>query len=132
SLADPPGAVVLVTLRADRVGYAGVWTADAFPGRSARLGPIPDLVATWRDALERLVDEYAAGDVRIFAPEAKAAAGAFAPLTRVYEQLALAARADVGREGAQPGATSTSASARSIRRNRSSSRRRRARERPSS
>jgi len=102
SLADPPGAVVLVTLRADRVGYAGVWTADAFPGRSARLGPIPDLVATWRDALERLVDEYAAGDVRIFAPEAKAAAGAFAPLTRVYEQLALAARADVGREGAQP------------------------------
>lgn len=100
SLAEPPGAVVLVVLRADRVGYAGVWTPDAFPGRPARLAPISDLVEAWRAALDRLVEEYAAGDVRIFVADAAAAAGAFAPLTRVYEQLALAAASDLGEGGA--------------------------------
>ena len=99
----PPAAVVLVTLRADRVGYTGVWTrAEAFPGRSARLGSIADLVDGWRSALERLVDEYAAGDVRLFAADADAAAGPFAPLTRVYEQIALADDANAGGEGASP------------------------------
>jgi len=97
----PPGAIVLAVLRADRVGYAGVWTpSNAFPGRAAPLGPIDELVDRWRIALERLVDEYTAGDVRLFTADAEAAAGPFAPLTRVYEQLAIAEEAEHGPEGA--------------------------------
>ena len=44
----------------------------------------------WRRQLELLADEFAAGDTRIFVDDYDDAAGAYAPLTRVFEQLALA------------------------------------------
>jgi ATP-dependent helicase/nuclease subunit B len=42
-------------------------------------------VAAWRDAFERLADEYAGGDIRIDRNDAKLAEGEFAMLTRVYD-----------------------------------------------
>ena len=49
----------------------------------------------WRRQLELLANEFAAGDTRIFVDATEDAAGAYAPLTRVFEQLALASGAVV-------------------------------------
>ncbi len=74
-------------------GYSGIWTrSDDFPGRSR---PLPEgrslaqQIAVWRADLATLVEEFAAGDVRLFADDLDAARGPYAPLTRVDEQLAL-------------------------------------------
>ena len=47
-------------------------------------------LARWRAQLEALAAELAAGDARLFVDDYDDAAGAYAPLTRVFEQLALA------------------------------------------
>lgn len=85
-LPQPPAALVLAVLRPERIAYAGLWEPPkAFPGRPAR-GELAELIEGWRTAIGQLVDEFAAGDVRIFAADREPAAGPYAPLTRVYEQ----------------------------------------------
>jgi hypothetical protein len=71
--------------------YSGFWAQGAFPGRPSRAAhpqPAAQLEA-WRRQLALLATEFAAGDTRIFIDEHDEAAGAYAPLTRVFEQLAL-------------------------------------------
>jgi hypothetical protein len=53
----------------------------------------PAQLATWRAQLETLAAELAAGDTRIFLDALEDAQGAYAPLTRVVEQVAAARRA---------------------------------------
>ncbi len=72
--------------------YFGFWNADAFR-RGAR-AKLPDqdgwprALAKWRAAIEELVLEHAGGDARFLVDDTELAEGAFAPLTRVFEQLA--------------------------------------------
>ena len=77
----------------DGIKYRGVWAEKKeFPGRATKL---PDehtwsrQLEVWREQLEMLVAEYAAGDTRILLADLDEATGSYAPLTRVYEQLAL-------------------------------------------
>ncbi|HEX6999084.1 MAG TPA: PD-(D/E)XK nuclease family protein [Gammaproteobacteria bacterium] len=91
-LAPPEGAAVLVTLAPERAEYSGIWERPgALPGR--RRAPRDDAwrsqLAAWRAQLETLVTELAAGDVRVFVSELEPLEGAYAPLTRIREQLAL-------------------------------------------
>lgn len=87
---DRLAALVVAVLRTDRAAYSGLWeTGDAFPGRG-RVGTelrLAELAEIWRDAIAALVAEYAAGDARLFVDGAEAAAGPYAPLTRVYALL---------------------------------------------
>jgi RecB family exonuclease len=86
------GAAVLVKLGATSASYLGIWDGAAFPGRPARL-PLESWRAQleqWRRQLEQLAAEFAAGDTRIFLAERDDALGAYAPLSRLNEQLALA------------------------------------------
>jgi RecB family exonuclease len=86
-------AVAVARVRAGRASYSGVWEGGEFPQRSSALPAGRDLagqIAHWREQIEQLVCEFAAGDVRIFAAGAEEAAGQYAPLTRCHEQLALA------------------------------------------
>jgi hypothetical protein len=86
------GAAVIVRLGARDVSYTGIWPDGAFPGNAAKL---PDertwaeQVAVWRSQLERLVTELAAGDTRLFLAGLDEVGGAYAPLSRAAEQLAL-------------------------------------------
>jgi len=82
-------AIAVVTADAK---YRGYWPDGAFPNRSARLREYdwPAQLARWRTQIETLVREYAAGDTRVFLADRAEAAGAYAPLTRIDEQLALA------------------------------------------
>ncbi len=74
-----------------RPRYSGVWPAAAFAGRAARLpADWPTQLEDWRMQLEQLAEEFAAGDVRVFAADSEDAGGAYAPLTRIAEQWALA------------------------------------------
>ena len=91
-LAPEKGAAVLVTLAPAGTEYSGIWErSGAFPGR--RRAPRDDAwssqLAAWRAQLETLVDELAAGDVRVFVSDLELLDGAYAPLTRIREQLAL-------------------------------------------
>jgi RecB family exonuclease len=85
------GAAVVARLGLAETSYSGLWRGDAFPGRPARLAEEPARqIALWREQLETLATEFASGDVRIFAGAHDDAAGAYAPLTRIFEQLELA------------------------------------------
>lgn len=89
--AETVRAAVVVRVGPDETRYAGFWPAGAFPGRPSR-GANPDpmqQLAEWRTQLVALAAELAAGDARIFADDYEEAAGVYAPLTRVFEQLAL-------------------------------------------
>jgi len=87
---EPLGAVVVARVRPPATTYSGVWTAAAFAGRSARLpADWPAQLKDWRTQLEQLAEEFAAGDVRVFAADSENAGGAYAPLTRIAEQWAL-------------------------------------------
>ncbi|MEO8465230.1 MAG: PD-(D/E)XK nuclease family protein [Gammaproteobacteria bacterium] len=89
--AEPLGATVVARVRPAGTTYSGVWPAGAFAGRPTRLdADWPAQLEHWRTQLDRLADEFASGDVRIFAADSEGAAGAYAPLTRIAEQLALA------------------------------------------
>jgi probable DNA repair protein len=86
-------ATVIAAVRVDGIQFKGVWAhQEDFPGQAAKL---PDertwskQLEVWREQLEVLVAEYAAGDTRILLADLDEAKGSFAPLTRVYEQLAL-------------------------------------------
>ncbi|HEX7080301.1 MAG TPA: PD-(D/E)XK nuclease family protein [Gammaproteobacteria bacterium] len=93
AVALSPGvaALAVAALRAERVGYLGIWPRGAFPGRPRDTGEhatLDALIEAWRSAIHALVDAYAAGDTRFFLGD-DAAAGPYAPLTRVHEQTAL-------------------------------------------
>ena len=89
--AERLGATVVARVRPSGTSYSGVWPDGAFAGRATRLtAGWPDQLKDWRTQLERLAEEFAAGDVRMFAADSESAGGAYAPLTRVAEQLALA------------------------------------------
>lgn len=85
-------SAVICSLRPDAVAYKGFWNGSgAFPGREAKLPESLNwqaLIALWSTATEGLVEEFVAGDCRIFPEFADRAAGLYAPLTRVYETLA--------------------------------------------
>lgn len=82
--------IVVAVVRPDRAAYTGFWEPpEAFPGRvrtNAEL-ELSRLIETWRLRLAALVDEYAAGDTRLFVADREPAGRAYAPLTRVYELL---------------------------------------------
>ncbi len=89
--AEPLGATVVARVRPPGTSYSGVWPDAAFAGRATRLAADwPAQLMDWRTQLERLTGEFATGDVRIFVADSEDARGAYAPLTRVAEQLALA------------------------------------------
>ena len=89
--AEPLGAAVVARVRPSGTSYSGVWPDGAFAGRATRLAAgWPQQLEDWRAQLERLAQEFAAGDVRMFAAESESVGGAYAPLTRIAEQLALA------------------------------------------
>jgi probable DNA repair protein len=85
------GAAVIAAVTAE-AKYRGYWPAGAFPNRPVRLGGYdwPAQLARWRTQIEMLVREHASGDTRVFVDDLKDAAGPYAPLTRIDEQLALA------------------------------------------
>ena len=85
-------AAVVARLTPAEVRYFGFWPEASFPGRAAKAAN-PDTeaqLATWRAQLTELASEIAAGDTRIFVDDYDDAKGPYAPLTRVFEQLALA------------------------------------------
>ena len=90
--AETVSAAVVARLTPAEVRYFGFWSDGAFPGRATRAAH-PDTtqqLALWRAQLADLAAELAAGDTRIFVDDYEEAKGAYAPLTRVFEQLALA------------------------------------------
>jgi ATP-dependent helicase/nuclease subunit B len=91
-LGDTVSAAVVTRLGGAEIRYFGFWPDGAFPGRpsKAALGDPVEQLALWRRQVAELAAELAAGDVRIFTADYEDAAGAYAPLTRVFEQLALA------------------------------------------
>ncbi len=87
-------AVVIGRVHPRSVTYRGIWQqSGTFPGSSYRSQERlawPEQRARWGAQLEALVAEYAEGDGRIFLASVSHAEGVYAPLTRVYEQLARA------------------------------------------
>jgi probable DNA repair protein len=91
--AVPVGAAAIARVRAGQAAYSGYWTAGSFPARPSKLPGDRDWsaqLAAWRMQIEQLVREFAAGDTRLFLDDLDDAQGAYAPLTRVQEQLGLA------------------------------------------
>jgi RecB family exonuclease len=91
-LGEKVGAAVVARLTAAEARYFGFWPAGAFPGRPTKAAH-PDTaeqLAIWRRQLAELATELKAGDARILTADYEDATGAYAPLTRVFEQLALA------------------------------------------
>ena len=85
-------AAVVTRLSLPDVRCFGFWRGDSFPGRPSRAAhPEPGVqLELWRAQVTLLATEFAAGDTRFFTTDYDDAAGAYAPLTRVFEQLALA------------------------------------------
>ncbi len=85
------GAAVVARLTPSATTYSGLWRDDTFPGRPNHLAraSVEEQIVMWRAQLAELATELAAGDTRIFLPKYEDAAKAYAPLTRVFEQLAL-------------------------------------------
>jgi ATP-dependent helicase/nuclease subunit B len=91
--AVPVGAAAVARVRSGRAAYSGYWSAGAFPARPSRLPADrewSEQISAWRIQIERLVRDFVAGDTRLFIDDLDEASGAFAPLTRVQEQLGLA------------------------------------------
>ena len=88
------GGVVVARLTPDKARYSGYWQPkDAFPGRLQKLPEKTTWntqLSVWQTQIEQLVQEYAQGDSRLFENDLDKAKKTFAPLTRVYEQMALA------------------------------------------
>jgi ATP-dependent helicase/nuclease subunit B len=87
------GAAVIARLTVDTAGYAGIWPEGTFPGRRSpgAADSIEEQLALWRSQVAALAGEFAGGDVRILLEDYEDALGPYAPLTRIHEQLALAA-----------------------------------------
>ena len=89
--AERVSAAAIAAVTAD-TEYRGFWPDGAFPDKPARLSEYdwPAQLVRWRSQIEALVREHAAGDTRVFLDDCEEAQGAYAPLTRIDEQLALA------------------------------------------
>jgi hypothetical protein len=89
--AERVSAAAIAAVNADPE-YRGYWPDGAFPSRPTQLGEYawPAQLEHWRTQIEALVREHAAGDARVFLDDLEEAEGAYAPLTRIDEQLALA------------------------------------------
>jgi hypothetical protein len=89
---EPVAAAVLTAVNAIGASYRGFWPHDAFPTKPSPLSAPdwPAQLARWRLEIERLVRELAGGDTRLLPGDVEFAQGAYAPLTRIDEQLALA------------------------------------------
>ena len=86
------GAAAVARLAPAGVRYSGFWPDGAFPARPSKAAH-PELaaqLALWRTQLALLATELAAGDTRVFVDDYADAAADYAPLTRIFEQLALA------------------------------------------
>lgn len=92
-VSEDVGALVIVHIQATGLSYRGLWDVEgAFPGRPHKLPAGVEWNTQqhrWFEQLEQLVTEYARGDARLFLADPNAAAGPFAPLTRVCELIAL-------------------------------------------
>jgi hypothetical protein len=90
--ADVVGAAVVTRLALPETRYFGFWPDAAFPGRPSKAAhpQAGAQIEIWRTQLELLAAEFAAGDTRIFVADYEDATAAYAPLTRVFEQLGLA------------------------------------------
>jgi hypothetical protein len=88
---DVVAGAVVARLSSPETRYSGFWPEGAFPGRPNPMAQPQSSaqLALWRDQLATLANEFAAGDTRIFVADTEDAAGSYAPLTRVFEQLAL-------------------------------------------
>jgi hypothetical protein len=83
-------AIAAITINEEKIEYRAVGRqVDALPGRQRVLtsGDWETQLQRWRDQLVVLVDEFAAGDVRIFADHAGSAGGAFGAVTRIVDVL---------------------------------------------
>jgi len=85
-------AAVVARLAPSATTYSGFWRSGVFPGRPNKLArtEAEDQLAVWRAQLVELAAELAAGDTRIFLSNSGDAEKVYAPLTRIFEQLALA------------------------------------------
>ena len=91
--AVPVGAAAIARVRSGRAVYSGYWATGSFPSRPSKLPAERDWsaqLAAWRLQIEQLVREFTAGDTRVFLDDVDDALGAFAPLTRVHEQIGIA------------------------------------------
>jgi ATP-dependent helicase/nuclease subunit B len=89
---QPVAAAALARVSGTGVGYAGFWEEGALPGQPRRLPAgrtWAQQLEVWRTQMAALAAEHAAGDTRIFLDDTDLAEGAYAPLTRLAEQLAL-------------------------------------------
>jgi hypothetical protein len=89
--ADVVSAAVVTRLTLPEARYSGFWPDGAFPGRpNPAADPHPRAqLQRWQEQLIALATEFAAGDTRFFVADYDDAAGSYAPLTRIFEQLAL-------------------------------------------
>jgi hypothetical protein len=87
--------IAIYNLNGDAVEVYGVATTgvglDFLKGPDAVVDQEPaewdQVVAGWRDAFERLADEYAGGDVRVDRNDVKLAEGEFAMLIRIHDPI---------------------------------------------
>ena len=93
SLGPQVTATVIAAVGTDGIQFKGVWAHKedflAQPTRLPNERSWSGQLEIWREQLELLVTEYVTGDTRILLDDLDQATGSFAPLTRVYEQLAL-------------------------------------------
>jgi hypothetical protein len=88
-------AAIIAQLHCGQIGYTGFWlAADSFPGNSRRLPYArswAEQLATWRAQIQQLINEFTAGDTRLLTAggDLDEARGAYSPLSRVTEQIAL-------------------------------------------
>ena len=91
-------ALLTIELGSEPIAYRGAARQPSLVADSLRA--IPDaeswaaMVERWRAQIRGLVEDYVAGDVRLYAEDWGDAAGEWAPLTRVYAHILRAPRAD--------------------------------------
>jgi probable DNA repair protein len=87
-LASKLGAILTLSVQEDEAAYRGVATRPEQIAPTLRALPEQrswaQQVELWRLQIRALVEDYARGDVRVYADDCAAAQGAYAPLTRVY------------------------------------------------
>jgi len=88
--------IITIGLAGKDVSYRGIAAQPALVAESVSALPESrswtEQVERWRVQVRALVDAYARGDTRIYLDDPGDAQGAYAPLTRVYGALAVAAR----------------------------------------
>jgi ATP-dependent helicase/nuclease subunit B len=89
AVGDLVEAAVVVSLRSSFVGYRGFWSGSSFPGSPQALPrerAWSEQIERWRQGIAQLIEQFAAGDVRVFRDAWVDAGGPLSPLTRIFEQ----------------------------------------------